>query len=138
MLIEALKVIAPIIIITSFGYIYGKFRTLNLKTLADLIIYFGSPALVFTQLAKQQIIIAEFLQIILSVLFVVLGSGFVAWLIFRFRKRDLPTSIYLPIMFMNSGFIGYPLALFAFGQFGLNRAILFNTVNAILVFKVRC
>jgi predicted permease len=39
-------------------------------------------------------------------------------------------------MFMNSGFIGFPLALFAFGSAGLNIALIFNMANALLLFTV--
>ena len=39
-------------------------------------------------------------------------------------------------MFMNSGFIGYPLVLVLFGYSALKIAILYNTVNAVLIFSL--
>src|SRR3546814_10134430 len=53
------------------------------------------------------------------------------------RLAGLPYHSYLPaIMFSNSGNMGLPLCLFAFGEPGLALAIGFFTVSATLQFTV--
>ncbi|KPJ64864.1 hypothetical protein AMJ44_11995 [candidate division WOR-1 bacterium DG_54_3] len=135
-LFEILKVIAPIIIITGLGYIFSRLRKINIKTLADFIIYISTPALALTLLSKQQIILKEISTIILSAVLVILGTGLIAYFFSRITRISIPTGLYLPMMFMNSGFIGYPLALFGFGALGLSKAIIYDIMNAILIFTV--
>jgi predicted permease len=133
---EILKVIAPIIIITGVGYVFSRLKKINIKTLADFIIYISTPALALTLLSKQQIILKEISTIILSAVLVILGTGLVAYLFSKITRISIPTGLYLPIMFMNSGFIGYPLALFGFGALGLSKAIIYDIMNAVLIFTV--
>lgn len=133
---EIIKVIIPIIIITGAGYVFGRYKKINIKTLADFIIYVSSPALALALLSKQQIIFKEISTIIFSAVLVILGTGMLSYVFSRTTKIPIPSGLYLPIMFMNSGFIGYPLALFAFGELGLSKAIIYDMMNAILIFTV--
>jgi predicted permease len=133
---EILQVIIPILIIASIGYIFGRFRKIELKTIADLIIYISTPSLVITQLSAQRMNVAELSSIVFSAVFIILGSGLIAHFLFKTFKISVKAGIYLPVMFMNSAFIGYPLALFAFGKVGLDKAIIYDITNAVLIFTV--
>jgi len=133
---EILKIIIPIVLMTLAGFIFGKFRKADLKTLADVIIYVCVPALALVQLSMQRMPLPEILGIVLSAVFVIAALGGIACLLFRAAKIPAPTGTYLPIMFMNSGFIGYPLALFAFGGPGLSKAIIYDITNAVLIFTL--
>ncbi|MDD5382050.1 MAG: AEC family transporter [Candidatus Margulisbacteria bacterium] len=134
--IGIVQVIMPIIIIPLAGFVLGKFKKVNIKTLADYIIYLASPALVLAQLSMQPINLREISLIALAVAFVILGTGAVVYLFFKTIKLQVPAGYYLPIMFMNSGFLGYPLALFAFGADGLSKAIIYDIANALLLFTL--
>lgn len=133
---DILKVIIPIILVTLIGFVFGKFRKPDLKTFADYIIYISSPALALAHLSMQRMKLGEMSFIALSAILVILGTGIIAYIFFKTTRIKAPTGIFLPIMFMNSGFIGYPLALFAFGGAGLNKAIIFDITNGILIFTV--
>ena len=133
---EILKLLTPILFITLAGFVFGKFKRIELKTLADVIIYVCVPALALVQLSMQRMPLPEILGIALSTAFVIIALGGIAYLLFRVLKLSAPPGIYLPIMFMNSGFIGYPLALFAFGGPGLSRAIVYDITNAVLIFTL--
>ena len=134
--IEILKLIAPVIIIALAGFVFRRYRKIEPKTLADLIIYLGSPCLVLTQLSTQRMELGEISAIALSAIFVILAIGLITYFVSRSFKLALPISLYLPIMFMNSGFIGFPLAFFAYGKPGLNYAIIYDAANAILLFTL--
>lgn len=60
---------------------------------------------------------------------VLAGVGLIGAAILRLVRA--PTSVFLPpVMFMNSGNMGLPLALYAFGEEGLARQMLLFTVGA--------
>jgi malate permease and related proteins len=130
------EVILPIILIALVGYIFGKFKKIDVKTIADYIIYIGAPAMILTLLSKQQISFKEISTIVFCATTVILVTGLIAYYLFKALKIDLPKGVYLPTMFMNSGFIGYPLALFLFGELGFARAIIFDVTNAVLIFTL--
>ena len=115
--LDILKVITPIFLITLVGYVYRRFKEVELKPIADFIIYISAPALALAQLSMQRMELTEIASIALSAALVILGTGAISWGLFKVLKLKAPTGLYLPIMFMNSGFIGYPLALFALGFF---------------------
>jgi predicted permease len=130
------EVIVPIILIAAVGFIFGKFRKVNYKTLADLIIYVTAPALALTMLSRQQMGVREIATIAFAAVVVILAVGAISFLLFKVIKLKVPVGVYLPIMFMNSGFIGYPLALFTLGELGFSRALIFDITNAILIFTL--
>ena len=126
----------PIIICALLGFIFAKFKKIEIKTLADFIIYIASPALVIYSLTHENLRLVDMALIASLALLVILGSGAVVFVLAKIFKLSLPAGLYLPIMFMNSGFIGYPVSFFVFGQAGLSRAIIFDIMNAILIFTV--
>ncbi|MBN2057884.1 MAG: AEC family transporter [Candidatus Saganbacteria bacterium] len=133
---EILKILIPIIIIASLGALFGRFRKIEIKALAEYLLYIGVPALVFSQLSMQQVRPAYLLLISLAAFFVILGSGLLSWFLLRVLRFRIPDPLFLPIMFMNSGYLGFPLALFAFGELSLNYAIIYNTAMSILLFTL--
>lgn len=135
-LAEIISVIFPIIIITGLGYVFSRFKKISVKNLADYIIYVSSPMLALTLLTKQQLVLGEISSIIFSASLVILGTGIISWLFAKSTKTSFPSGLYLPIMFMNSGFIGYPLALFAFGEAGLSKAVIYDITNAVIIFTL--
>jgi predicted permease len=64
----------------------------------------------------------------------VLCIGIVTWLLSRALRLDTvdTAALMLCVMFMNAGNYGLPVAQFAFGQGGFDRAVLFFVVQAIL------
>jgi hypothetical protein len=135
-ILDILKVITPIFLITLVGYFYRRAKKIELKPIADFIIYISAPALALAQLSMQRMRLTEIASIALSAALVILGTGAISWILFKVLKLKAPTGLYLPIMFMNSGFIGYPLALFALGGIGLSKAIIYDITNAILIFTL--
>ena len=135
-IIEILKIITPIIVIILVGLIFGRLKKIEIKTIADLIIYVTAPALALSQLSLQRLPLQEITSIAGSASLVILGCGLAAYLIFKVTRTAVPVSLYLPVMFMNTAFIGYPLALFTFGSDGLSKAIIYDVTNAILIFTL--
>jgi len=133
-----LTTIAPIILIAGLGAVLDKFRRLDARSLSGLIIYLGSPALAFHSLANSSITQDELGRLFLfSVSAMIMITG-LAWLISRGLKFDRLTSsaFVLSASLINGLNYGVPLNEFAFGQAGLERAILIGVIFALFAYTV--
>ena len=133
---EIINLFLPIIICALLGFVFAKFKRMDIKSLADFIIYIASPALVIYSLSNEHLQFTDISAIAISAALVILGAGVITFCLAKLFRLSLPTGLYLPIMFMNSGFIGYPISYFIFGHAGLSRAIIYDIMNAILIFTV--
>ena len=135
MLIRAfIDVLLPIVVVVLVGYILKRFLPLDTRSLNRMSMYALSPALIFITIIKIQIPGTEVFRISMTSVAACVGSGLIAYLITRFRKTDAPSTaaLLLTTMFMNSGNYGLPTAHFAFGQAGLDRALLYFIAQAIM------
>ncbi|RLT32920.1 MAG: AEC family transporter [Chloroflexi bacterium] len=135
MLIRAfIDVLLPIVVVVLVGYVLKRFLPVDTRSLNRMSMYVLSPALIFITIIKIQIPGTEVLRISLTSVAVCLGSGLIAYAIARLRKTDAPSmaALLLTTMFMNSGNYGLPTANFAFGQAGLDRALLYFIAQAIM------
>jgi predicted permease len=66
---------------------------------------------------------------------VVLGSGLLAWPVARMAGLQ-PRTFVPPMMFNNSGNMGLPLAIFAFGEAGLAPSVILFAASNLLHFTV--
>ena len=127
-------VLLPIVVVVLVGYVLKRFLPIDTRSLNRMSMYALSPALIFITIIKIEIPGTEVLRISLTSVAVCLGSGLIAYTIARLRKTDAPSTaaLLLTTMFMNSGNYGLPTAQFAFGQAGLDRALLFFIAQAIM------
>ena len=95
-----------------------------------LIMNFGAPCLVFSQLIALEVDGALMLRIAGGALAAMFVFGLVGALVLRAAR--LPTHTFLgPLVFCNAGNMGLPLCLFAFGSEGLALATCFFAVMAV-------
>lgn len=93
------------------------------------------PALIFSVLSGKSFEITEFTSLAAGAAFVILVSGLLAWPVARMMGWSIKTFV-PPVMFTNSGNMGLPLALFAFGESALPAAVLLFIVENTLHFTV--
>jgi predicted permease len=106
------------------GYLFGKIRKINLTAINDFVIYISTPCLILHSLGKEPIEIFLAGKVFLSVLLIIGASLVIGY--FIIKAFNLPLKVYLPpILFANTGNMGLPLVLFAFGDTGFNVAILY-------------
>ncbi len=120
-----LTTIAPIILIACLGALLDRTKAIDTRSTSQIIIYLTSPALAFYGIANSSIESSEFGKL---VLFTILSMGAItvlAWLITVCLKMDRLTSsaFVLSVSLINGINYGIPLNEFAFGQSGLERAI---------------
>lgn len=135
MTLQVLSIIFPVFAIASVGYLYGRFKKPEMKLVNQLNMDLFVPALVFGALASQSFDLFLYRDLALAATAIIIGSGILAWPFVRLLKVDYKTFI-PPMMFNNSGNMGLPLALLAFGEQAVPAAVVLFIVEMALHFTV--
>jgi len=129
-----INVLLPILLCTLIGSVSGRFLSLDLNTLSRIVLYVLGPCLTFSLLINIELTFDQMMEIIsFTVLHLVLGI-LILLFIFKFTHvaHEKRTSAILCAVFMNSANYGLPVILYAFGQQGMERAIIFVVVQLVL------
>ncbi|WP_166255492.1 AEC family transporter [Marinobacter salicampi] len=135
MLTQILSTLLPVFLIAGAGAFYGRFRTPDIQGLNTLNMELFVPMLVFAVLADQKAPLQEYAPLALGAAVIVLGSGLLLWPVARALKLDIRTFL-PPMMFNNSGNMGIPLLVLAFGEAALPAAVVLFIVEMLLHFSV--
>lgn len=135
MLAKILSTLLPVFLITGCGTLYGRFRTPDIRGLNTLNMELFVPLLVFAVLADRQAPLQEYASLALAAAIIVLGSGLLLWPIARMLALDLRTFL-PPMMFNNTGNMGLPLIVLAFGDVALPAAVVLFVIGMLLHFSV--
>src|ERR1044071_9796342 len=134
-LTQSLLAVIPVFLLIATGYIFASWKTINLASVTELIVYLGTPSLALSSLASRRIFLEEIMVLSFGLLIIFAVVGLMVqiyFLVFRFRSPGFT----LPVLFMNAGNMGIPLALFAFGQAGMQRATFLFVLNTILQYSL--
>jgi predicted permease len=109
--------------------------TIDTHTLSRLSLHVLGPALVYSKLVETTVSSTDLVHI---VLFTVVGTLLVAalsWFVARLLhlSQSQESGLVLSSSFNNCGNYGLPLVLLAFGQQGLERALIYFVTSAFLV-----
>ncbi|QEM80167.1 AEC family transporter [Halomonas binhaiensis] len=130
-----LATLLPVFLISGAGTLYGRFRSPDIRVLNTLNMELFVPMLAFVVLADRQAPLAEYTGLAISGVIVVLGSGLVVWPVVKLLKLE-PKTFIPPMMFNNSGNMGIPLLILAFGDKALPAAVVLFIVEMLLHFSV--
>ncbi|UOG91920.1 MAG: AEC family transporter [Candidatus Thiothrix sulfatifontis] len=129
------SIIFPVFACSALGAAYGYFRRPDMAVVNRLNMEFFAPFLVFWALMDKPFDFLAFRDLAIGGVAVVLGSGLLllplAWVLRINLKTFLP-----PMMFNNSGNMGIPLILFAFGESALQAAVVLFIIEMVLHFTV--
>ena len=132
---KILAIVFPIFAIVTVGFLYARRHAPDMAAANKLNLEVFTPALIFAVLAGKDFQLAEYRGLAAAAGFVVIASGFLAWPVARWAGFRLRT--FLPsMMFTNSGNMGLPLAVFAFGEAALPAAVVLFLVENFLHFTV--
>ncbi|MEC7814643.1 MAG: AEC family transporter [Pseudomonadota bacterium] len=132
---QILSTLLPVFLIAGCGALYGRYRTPDIQGLNVLNMELFVPMLVFAVLADQQAPLQDYAGLALGATVIVLGSGILLYPVAKILKLNLKTFL-PPMMFNNSGNMGIPLLVFAFGEAALPAAIVLFIVEMLLHFSV--
>ncbi|HEX5514879.1 MAG TPA: AEC family transporter [Gammaproteobacteria bacterium] len=135
MLLTILNIVFPVFAVIGVGTVWGKLHRPDLALVNRLNMEIFVPALVFAVLAGKDFQIAAYQQLALGAVAVVVGSGLISWPLAKLLKVD-PKTFVPPMMFNNTGNMGIPLLLLAFGQAALPAAVLVFVIEMLLHFTL--
>jgi predicted permease len=135
MLLRIVAIIFPIFAIVGVGYAYARYKKPDMAFANQLNMDIFVPALVFAALASRDFNLMANWPLALGGIAVVLGSGLIAWPAAKLMKVDTRTLL-PPMMFNNSGNMGLPLMVLAFGEQALPLAVVLFFVENVLHYSL--
>ncbi|MFZ1425864.1 MAG: AEC family transporter, partial [Geminicoccaceae bacterium] len=129
-------VMAPVFLIAALGFGWARAGLpYDGAFVTTLMINVATPCLVFATLLRLRFEAAELALVATASLACLVLTTAVAFAVLRVAGLSL--RIYLPaLIFPNSGNMGMPLCLFAFGDQGLGLAVVFFAVLAVAQFTL--
>lgn len=132
---QVLGVLLPVFLIILVGHLYGRWRTSDISTINRLNIDIFLPALVIDSLAKGNFDIFSYQWLVVGGIGLILFSGVIAWFVCIRFKYSIPVFV-PPMMFNNSGNMGLPIAVLAFGEAALPAAMVLFLVSNTMHFTL--
>lgn len=129
MLVTIINIVLPVFLVVSTGAAYARWFKPDIAWINRINMDVFIPALIFSVLSGSDYNLAEYLHLAFGALAVSLGSGLLLWPFLKALKVSGKTFL-PPMMFNNTGNMGIPLLVLAFGEAALPAAVtLFITVN---------
>lgn len=125
MFAELFAVMAPVLIVAGIGYAWVRSgQAYPTDFVARLVLNIATPCLVLSSLSRTQLDMQAFGQMALACVAVSLLMGAVGLLLSRVMAQDW--KVLVPAyLFPNTGNMGLPISLYAFGEHGLALAVAF-------------
>ena len=134
--LTVLNITAPVFLLAAVGFAWVRMGfEYRVEFVTRLAMTLSVPCLIFVALMKTEVA-PEALAALSLASFVAYGLVMVGcFVLVKFARLDMQTYL-APLIFGNTGNLGLPLALFAFGEVGLGYAVVVFAVMAILSFTV--
>jgi len=120
--IKIFEVIFPVFFVIGVGYYLGKknpkFDTNFITNFAGNI---GTPAMIFYTVTTTGITLNTFINYFIYAILMIGGFAFIGLILLHFLKKDLSMEL-PPLILPNTGNMGVPICLFAYGTEGLGVA----------------
>ncbi len=130
-----LPVLFPIFSIILIGYLYARFRHVDIEFANRMNMELFIPALLIDALSKQNFSLLDYQPLAVAGIVVILLSGVFAWGIAKALKLSVP--MFVPsMMFNNSGNMGLPLAMLAFGEEAFSAAVVLFLMSNLFHFTL--
>lgn len=135
MISEIAAIVIPVFVLASIGYGWVRIGfEYDFTFITRLTLEIGTPCLIFGTLVKAKIDFIAFQEIALAAISLYCVLGLLAWGALRAVGLSLQTYL-SPFIFSNSGNVGLPLCLFAFGPEGLAYGIAIFATMAVANFS---
>ena len=136
LLVKLFEVLFPVFLIIGIGYWYGKkdpkFDTKFITTFVGNI---GLPCIIYYSLTSTNISMELFLRFSYYITLYVLVFSFIGVIILKILNKDI-YRLLPPIILPNTGNMGMPLCLFAYGNMGLSIATAITSIILVFHFSI--
>ena len=136
MLASLFAVLAPVFIVAGIGFAWAR-KGLDYPTefIARIVMTVGTPSLVLSTLSRTELDPTAFTSMAVACLLCTLGMALAGLLVCRVSGQHW--RVLLPaFMFPNTGNMGLPISLYAFGEHGLALAVAFFLTLSIVQFTI--
>ena len=130
-----LEVVLPVFVVALLGAAVGRWRDVPVEPFSTIALYLLGPALVFDAMARTDVSLGESVRIV-----GVMVAGYVAmlaaatlWSVLRGHEPSLRAGVALAATSPNAGNMGLPVAALAFGDAGLQIAVVNFVIGALLI-----
>ena len=134
--LKLIDVLLPVFFVIGIGYYIGKknpnFDTVSITSFAGNI---GTPAMIFYTITTTGVTIQIFTENFIYALVVIFGFSLVGIFFLFILKKDIISEL-PPLILPNTGNMGVPICLFAYGTAGLGVASAFASVIILLHFTL--
>ena len=128
-------IVFPIYAVVAVGYVYGRRKRPDMTFANQLNMDIFVPALVFAALSSKSFDLMQNINLLIGGTLVVLGTGLLSWPVASLLKVE-PNTFVPPMMFKNSGNMGLPLMVLAFGENALPAAVVLFFVENTLHYSL--
>lgn len=129
------QVIVPVFFIVAVGFAYGRRTRPDLTAFNRIVLDVLSPLLVYTALAGKEFRLQDHGALLAGGAILIPACGVAAWLLARVTNTQARTLVPV-VMFNNSGNMGLPLALLAFGPQHFGAAVALFSISNLFHFSL--
>ncbi|HLG10230.1 MAG TPA: AEC family transporter [Dehalococcoidia bacterium] len=130
-----LEVVLPVAVAALFGGVLGRWRGIPVEPAAALTFYIFAPALVFHAMSTTTLSAHDSFEVVAVLLSSFAAMYGAAWLWSLLRRHDAPmrAAVAVGATTPNVGNMGLPVSQLAFGDLGLQIAVMNFVAGAVLV-----
>ena len=134
--LTVLNITAPVFLLAGIGFVWVRLGfEYRVQFVTRLAMTLAVPCLIFVALMRTEVAPEALAALSLASLAAYAVVMIASFLLVKALGLDVPTYV-APLAFGNTGNLGLPLALFAFGAEGLGYAVVVFAVMAILSFTI--
>jgi hypothetical protein len=130
-----LDVVLPVALAAVFGGVLGRWRGIPVDATAALTFYIFAPALVFHSMANTSLSAHDTIDVVAVLLasFVAMYAASLLWSLLRGHDAPMRAAVAVGATTPNVGNMGLPVSQLAFGELGLQVAVMNFVAGAVLV-----
>ncbi len=134
--LKLFEIIFPVFFVIAIGYYLGK-KNPNLDTsfITNYAANFGTPSLIIFALTSTGVTFAIFAEYFIYALILLINFGIVGIIFLILMKKDYIREL-PPFILPNTGNMGIPICLFAYGKLGMGVAAAISSLVVFLHFTL--
>ena len=130
-----IDVLLPIFLIFGIGFVLGKKKNPDTRSIAHMSIYILLPSLVFTSFLNGDVlsslaVTGVYITVFTGLMYII---SVVLCRVLKF-DRTLESAFLLSVLFTNAGNYGVPLCTFAFGEEGTVNALAYMMYSSVILY----
>ena len=129
-----LEVVLPVALVAVAGGVIGRWRSITVAPISTLVFYLFTPALVFQSMATTDLSADVSMRIVsvMLVTYVLMYAAARGWSLARRHEPPMRAAFAVGVLTPNVGNMGLPVAQLAFGEEGLQAAVMIFVVGSLL------